>query len=145
MNRLKNILRTLPEDLYQNRHRRIDPQLSTAWKSQVTVLRQIQRAIFASGSAKLVTVVGSRSPRYALAEPKIPQPLGLTNRAQCDGSSPCSRCRADNAICVFGDRKKSHDKIYPKGYVDFRPCSKRLLIDAIADMLRCLSSNNNNL
>ena len=36
---------------------------------------------------------------------------------QCDGASPCSRCRADNAICVFGERKKSHDKVYPKGYV----------------------------
>ena len=34
---------------------------------------------------------------------------------QCDGSSPCSRCKADNAICVFGERKKSHDKVYPKG------------------------------
>ncbi len=37
------------------------------------------------------------------------------NRAQCDGASPCSRCKADNAICVFGERKKSHDKVYPKG------------------------------
>lgn len=35
--------------------------------------------------------------------------------SQCDGSSPCSRCKADNAICVFGERKKSHDKVYPKG------------------------------
>ncbi|KAJ5154107.1 uncharacterized protein N7500_009546 [Penicillium coprophilum] len=34
---------------------------------------------------------------------------------RCDGSSPCSRCRADNAICVFGERKKAHDKVYPKG------------------------------
>lgn len=36
---------------------------------------------------------------------------------QCDGASPCGRCRADNAICVFGERKKAHDKVYPKGYV----------------------------
>lgn len=36
---------------------------------------------------------------------------------QCDGASPCSRCKADNAICVFGERKKAQDKIYPKGYV----------------------------
>lgn len=41
-------------------------------------------------------------------------PRSLT-RDQCDGSSPCSRCRADNAICVFGERKKAHDKVYPKG------------------------------
>ncbi|KAI9834241.1 MAG: hypothetical protein M1819_003079 [Sarea resinae] len=39
-------------------------------------------------------------------------------KSKCDGASPCSRCRSDNAICVFGDRKKSHDKIYPKGYVE---------------------------
>ena len=36
-------------------------------------------------------------------------------KSKCDGSSPCSRCKADNAICVFGERKKSHDKVYPKG------------------------------
>lgn len=35
--------------------------------------------------------------------------------AQCDGANPCSRCKADNAICVFGERKKSQDKVYPKG------------------------------
>ena len=40
-------------------------------------------------------------------------------KSKCDGSSPCSRCKSDNAICVFGERKKSHDKIYPKGCVPF--------------------------
>lgn len=38
-------------------------------------------------------------------------------KSKCDGSTPCSRCKADNAICVFGERKKSQDKVYPKGYV----------------------------
>lgn len=38
-------------------------------------------------------------------------------KSKCDGSTPCSRCRIDNAICVFGERKKSHDKVYPKGFV----------------------------
>ncbi|KAJ6134710.1 hypothetical protein N7523_001032 [Penicillium sp. IBT 18751x] len=33
----------------------------------------------------------------------------------CDGSNPCSLCRSDNAICVFGERKKANDKVYPKG------------------------------
>lgn len=41
----------------------------------------------------------------------------LTNLRQCDGASPCNRCQSDNAICVFGERKKSHDKVYPKGCV----------------------------
>ncbi|KAJ5118117.1 hypothetical protein N7448_004236 [Penicillium atrosanguineum] len=39
-------------------------------------------------------------------------------KSKCDGSSPCSRCRADNTVCVFGERKKPHDKVYPKGYVE---------------------------
>ncbi|KAF3031814.1 hypothetical protein E8E12_001580 [Didymella heteroderae] len=39
-------------------------------------------------------------------------------KSKCDGASPCSRCKADNAICVFGERKKSQDKVYPKGYVE---------------------------
>ena len=39
-------------------------------------------------------------------------------KSKCDGANPCSRCKADNAICVFGERKKSQDKVYPKGYVE---------------------------
>ena len=37
------------------------------------------------------------------------------DKDQCDGANPCGRCRTDNAICVFGERKKAHDKVYPKG------------------------------
>ena len=47
----------------------------------------------------------------------------VTDGEQCDGSSPCSRCRTDNAICVFGERKKAHDKVYPKGCVNLNPRS----------------------
>lgn len=36
-------------------------------------------------------------------------------KSKCDGSVPCSRCNADNAICVFGHRNKPRDKVYPKG------------------------------
>lgn len=36
---------------------------------------------------------------------------------QCDGSNPCSRCWIDNAICAFGERKRPHDKVYPKKLV----------------------------
>ncbi|CAG8947102.1 unnamed protein product [Penicillium salamii] len=39
-------------------------------------------------------------------------------KSKCNGSSPCSRCRADNTICVFGGTRKSSDKVYPKGYVE---------------------------
>ncbi|OQO01649.1 hypothetical protein B0A48_12686 [Cryoendolithus antarcticus] len=39
-------------------------------------------------------------------------------KSKCNGEVPCSRCKADDQICVFGERKRSHDKIYPKGYVE---------------------------
>lgn len=42
----------------------------------------------------------------------------------CDGSSPCGRCQSDNAICVFGERKKAQDKIYPKGFVSNLPMER---------------------
>lgn len=48
------------------------------------------------------------------AIPAACAPTSLTD-GQCDGANPCGRCRADNAICVFGERKKAHDKVYPKG------------------------------
>lgn len=38
-------------------------------------------------------------------------------KSKCNGASPCSRCKADNAICVFCERRKLQDKVYPKGYV----------------------------
>ncbi|RYO14584.1 hypothetical protein AA0111_g11927 [Alternaria arborescens] len=38
-------------------------------------------------------------------------------KSKCDGASPCSRCKTDNAICVFSERGKLQDKVYPKGYV----------------------------
>lgn len=61
-------------------------------------------------------------------------------KSKCDGSSPCSRCKADNAICVFGERKKSHDKVYPKGYISCSACSLENT-DSV-DMLKCLNNNN---
>ena len=60
---------------------------------------------------------------------------------QCDGSSPCGRCQSDNAICVFGERKKTQDKIYPKGFVSNLPkklpCSANAVIghDSYVEML----------
>ncbi|KIW51152.1 hypothetical protein PV05_09900, partial [Exophiala xenobiotica] len=31
-------------------------------------------------------------------------------KSKCESSSPCSRCKADNAICVSGERKKYRDR-----------------------------------
>ncbi|KAL9076358.1 MAG: hypothetical protein Q9161_001074 [Pseudevernia consocians] len=53
---------------------------------------------------------------------------------QCDGASPCNRCQSDNAICVFGERKKSHDKVYPKGYVEMLEQQQDKLVNALQEL-----------
>ncbi|KAK9311344.1 hypothetical protein V1524DRAFT_473365 [Lipomyces starkeyi] len=57
-------------------------------------------------------------------------------KSKCDGASPCSRCRADNAICVFGDRKKAHDKVYPKGYVEMLEQQQAWLVHGLQEIYR---------
>lgn len=51
-------------------------------------------------------------------------PASAHSQWQCDGGSPCGRCKVDNAICYFGERKRSHDKVYPKGYTSLLPESR---------------------
>jgi len=57
-------------------------------------------------------------------------------KSKCDGSSPCSRCKSDNAICVFGERKKSHDKIYPKGYVEMLENQQSQLVAGLQELYK---------
>ncbi|KAJ5921330.1 hypothetical protein N7466_009656 [Penicillium verhagenii] len=38
-------------------------------------------------------------------------------KSKCDGAKPCLRCRSDNTICVFGERKKDHKRAYPQGLI----------------------------
>lgn len=57
-------------------------------------------------------------------------------KSKCDGSSPCSRCRTDNAICVFGERKKAHDKVYPKGYVEMLEQQQVWLVNGLQELYR---------
>ncbi|KAJ5152888.1 uncharacterized protein N7482_009366 [Penicillium canariense] len=57
-------------------------------------------------------------------------------KSKCDGSSPCSRCRADNAVCVFGERKKAHDKVYPKGYVEMLEQQQAWLVNGLQELYR---------
>ncbi|RVX75263.1 hypothetical protein B0A52_00615 [Exophiala mesophila] len=59
-------------------------------------------------------------------------------KSKCDGASPCSRCKADNAICVFGERKKSHDKVYPKGYVEMLESQQAQLVTGLQELYRRL-------
>ncbi|KAL1642749.1 Fluconazole resistance protein 1 [Diplodia intermedia] len=61
-------------------------------------------------------------------------------KSKCDGSSPCGRCKADNAICVFGERKKSHDKVYPKGYVEMLEQQQSQLVAGLRELYRRLNA-----
>ncbi|GAB7346156.1 hypothetical protein MBLNU457_4901t1 [Dothideomycetes sp. NU457] len=63
-------------------------------------------------------------------------------KSKCDGSNPCTRCRADNAICVFGERKKSHDKVYPKGYVEMLEQQQGQLVAGLQETYRRLMDAN---
>lgn len=63
-------------------------------------------------------------------------------KSKCDGSHPCTRCKADNAICVFGERKKSHDKIYPKGYVEMLEQQQAQLVAGLQETYRRLVDGN---
>jgi len=62
-------------------------------------------------------------------------------KSKCDGMNPCSRCKADNAICVFGERKKSHDKVYPKGYVEMLEQQQSQLVAGVRTMYQKLVEN----
>ncbi|OJJ78364.1 hypothetical protein ASPBRDRAFT_113742 [Aspergillus brasiliensis CBS 101740] len=57
-------------------------------------------------------------------------------KSKCDGANPCGRCRTDNAICVFGERKKAHDKVYPKGYVEMLEQQQTWLVNGLQEMYR---------
>ncbi|THW35805.1 hypothetical protein D6D25_05154 [Aureobasidium pullulans] len=63
-------------------------------------------------------------------------------KSKCDGSHPCTSCKADNAICVFGERKKSHDKIYPKGYVEMLEQQQAQLVAGLQETYRRLVDAN---
>ena len=40
---------------------------------------------------------------------------------QCDGATPCSRCKAGDAICVYGKRKESNKTIFQTGWASMLP------------------------
>lgn len=61
-------------------------------------------------------------------------------KSKCDGANPCSRCKADNAICVFGERKKSQDKVYPKGYVEMLEQQQAQLVAGLRELYSRLQS-----
>ncbi|KAL6721061.1 Fluconazole resistance protein 1, partial [Lecanora helva] len=40
----------------------------------------------------------------------------------------------DNQLCVFGERKKAHDKVYPKGYVEMLEQQQHKIVNALHEM-----------
>jgi hypothetical protein len=46
--------------------------------------------------------------------------ISLTSCVQCDGESPCKRCKDDGLVCTAGSRKKTEFKQLPRGYVLLR-------------------------
>ncbi|KAJ5752980.1 hypothetical protein N7520_009897 [Penicillium odoratum] len=60
-------------------------------------------------------------------------------KSKCDGAKPCSRCKADNSICVFGERKRIHERSYPKGYVERLEQQQVWLVHGLQELYRCLN------
>ncbi|KAL6233517.1 hypothetical protein BDW75DRAFT_187724 [Aspergillus navahoensis] len=63
-------------------------------------------------------------------------------KSKCDGAKPCGRCRADNTLCVFGERKKAHDKVYPKGYVEMLEQQQAWLVNGLQELYRRLVNSD---
>ncbi|KAJ5399553.1 hypothetical protein N7465_010042 [Penicillium sp. CMV-2018d] len=57
-------------------------------------------------------------------------------KTKCDGASPCQKCKAENANCMFGDRKRHREKVYPKGYATFLEEQQGWLIHGIRELYR---------
>lgn len=55
-------------------------------------------------------------------------------KSKCDGASPCSRCKAGNTICMFGERKRLHNKTYPKGYVEMLEQQRTQLVAGLQQL-----------
>jgi len=62
-------------------------------------------------------------------------------KSKCDGANPCSRCKQDNTICVFGERKKSQDKVYPKGYTEQLEQQQTRLVEGVRKLYGLVVNN----
>jgi len=64
-------------------------------------------------------------------------------KSKCDGAHPCTRCRLDNTICYYGERKKSVDKVYPKGYVEILELQQAQLVAGLRKAFTILTQCDN--
>ncbi|KAI9882190.1 MAG: hypothetical protein M1823_006068 [Watsoniomyces obsoletus] len=56
-------------------------------------------------------------------------------KSKCDGGNPCGRCKSDDAICFFGERKRS-TKVYPKGYVEMLEQQQAQIVAGLQELYR---------
>lgn len=62
-------------------------------------------------------------------------------KTKCDGRKPCSKCVADNKICVFSERKRQKDKNHAPGYVELLETRVDLLKRSLEKMWCMLKEN----
>ncbi|KAL9096812.1 MAG: hypothetical protein Q9163_006398 [Psora crenata] len=67
---------------------------------------------------------------HGIAPPVTHLPL-TSPGVKCDGKRPCGRCQNDDAVCVFGGRKRKHDRVHPKGYVEILERQQKQLVKGI--------------
>lgn len=66
--------------------------------------------------------------------------IGSNLRAQCDGATPCTRCKSDDAICAYGKHKKTDKIVFRKGFATSVRCAPAMhcadiMIDSYVQML----------
>lgn len=64
-------------------------------------------------------------------------------KTKCDGMKPCSRCTADNKICIYTERKKPTNKAYPPGYVELLETRIDLLLKLLDKVVRLALEGEN--
>ncbi|KAJ8101695.1 hypothetical protein POJ06DRAFT_247644 [Lipomyces tetrasporus] len=60
-------------------------------------------------------------------------------KSKCDGRRPCSRCIADDKICVFTERRRSTDKFYSASYVELLESRIEILQQGIELLVQHIS------
>ena len=82
----------------------------------------------AGESSKPVKAADSRSARYAVFGRFPGLQWVCTDVTKCDGTIPCLRCKADNAICTFGTARQSNEMFYRSGYEKMVQANYRILM-----------------
>ncbi|KAK9377086.1 uncharacterized protein V1513DRAFT_373871 [Lipomyces chichibuensis] len=64
-------------------------------------------------------------------------------KSKCDGRRPCSRCLAEDKICVFTDRKHSTEKFYSGPYVELLESRIKMLQQGIELLVQHINRGDN--